>query len=105
MVASLPEAFDDCCRIPSGNAISWNILCYDRASANDSAVSDRHAFKDDALCADENVITDVDRLRRTVIAAAWSSAHFGVERVEVMIENTHVAADVAVPTNFDLRAG
>lgn len=95
---------DDYSRIPGGNAIRWNVPRDDRAGSDDGAVANDHTFKDDALCADENVITDEDRLRRAVIAAARSSAHFGVQRVEVMIENPHIAADVAVPTNLDLRA-
>lgn len=98
-------AFDDHSRIPGGDAIRRHVLGDDRAGSNNGAISNGHSLEDDALRADEDVIADADGLGGTVIAAARAAADFGVERVKVVIKDPHIAANVAVLTDFDSRAG
>jgi len=95
--------FDDDRRIASGDAVRRYVARYDGTCADHRAVADGDAFEDDAVGSDEDIVADGDGLGGAVVAAAGAAADFGVERVEVMVEDADVAADVAVSAN--LHAG
>ena len=52
------ERTNHSCRIPGSQIIRRNILRYHCARANDGAISDRHAFKNDCSGANEDRASD-----------------------------------------------